>query len=189
MKTESSLLAPEKASKILMAAAFAGMMLPRQSDAQVATEPPDYGNSFVGRTDLGSGIVLVQGSVDGATDPNDYFQISGLAPNSPFSIQVTGLYTGTQAPFAQFYVFNLSSGILAQAFGGVSPGSPTFNATLTGVVPADGTIVGAAQLGEGSGTLTYSFAVPEPRASILTAAAALAAIAARRRKKSSQPAE
>src|ERR1700716_3716695 len=74
-----------KTSPALLAAAFAGMMLPHRGDAQVVSEPPDFGNTFATRTNLGSGILLFNGSVDTGTDPNDYFQLSGLSAGSTFS--------------------------------------------------------------------------------------------------------
>ena len=174
---------PLKASGILMGAAFAGMMLPQESDAQVASEPPDYGNSFASRTDLGSGIVLVNGNINNSpgTDVADYFQISGLTPGSTFSIDAS-LTRTSGAPFISLAIFNSSGSTLTSAFADLTT-NPTYTGTLTGTVPGDGILVGSAAFNENSGSLNYTFAIPEPRASVLTAAAALAALAAYRRKK------
>jgi hypothetical protein len=188
MKRESSCPRTGKISGILMTAAFAGMMLPQQSDAQIATEPPDYGNDFNSRTDLGSGIILVSGSITIPTDINDYFQISGLTAGSTFSIDVNVVRTGGAGAFVNLFILNSGGSVLDSGFGDLE-NSATFNDTLTGTVPNDGILVGSAQYNEGSGSASYSFAIPEPRASILTAATALAALAARRRKKKSQSAE
>jgi hypothetical protein len=188
MKKEDSLSRTGKTSGLLMTAAFAGMMLPQQSDAQVASEPPDYGNSFASRTDLGSGIVLVNGSVDIPTDLSDFFQISGLIGGSSFSIAVNATRTSGAGAFMDLRIFNTSGASLANTFADLASSS-TFSGTLTGTVPADGILVGSAQYNEGAGSASYSFAIPEPRVSILTAAGALAALAARRRKKKAESAE
>jgi len=164
-----------KTSALLLAAACAAFTGDSARAAIVAGEPPDFSDSAAAPTDLGPGVQVVTGSVSNS-DIRDYFKVTGLQPSVPFSINVTFTPVGTQQGGTLAILSSSGFPIDSEFF--LNDPSPR---TLTGIVPADGILIGAADSIEAGGG-AYSFSnVPEPAAAAL-AAAALATLARRKRK-------
>jgi hypothetical protein len=167
---------PRKTSTILLAAACAGFTANPAAAAIIVSEPPDFSDFSSSATNLGPGVQVVTGSVSNA-DVHDYFKVTGLQPSVPFSINVTFTPAGSQHG-GTLAILNSSGIQLDSEFFFDDPVSRT----LTGTIPGDGILIGAADSTEGGGG-AYSFSnFPEPGGAALAAAAALAALARRKRK-------
>lgn len=142
------------------------------AQATLVTESTDFGNSFAERTLLPVGTDVVTGVVGPSSDPDDFFQLSGLTPLAPFNVDFLGSVT------------NLDVGGEVLDSSGASFGIGGFHTVpldISGTVPADGILVLRTFYSEGGPYQVTTTVIPEPATSTLLTLG-LGALGWRRRK-------
>ena len=157
-----------------LTAAVAGM-----ASATTFTETSDFSNVFAGANVLPIGTDVVHaavGFVNGVSDPADYFQLKGLFAGSAFSLQTMtsdvlagymSIYSSSQSPIGSSKSFFTNQ-----------------NASVSGIVPADGILVVGITETEGGGAYTVNLlnTAPEP-STLVGAGLGLASVVALRRRR------
>lgn len=161
-----------------LTAAVAGM-----ASATTITETSDFSNVFAGANVLPIGTDVVHatvGFVNGVNDPADYFQLKGLFAGSAFSLQAMT----SDALAGNMNIYSSSQSPIGSANGSANFFFTNQNASVSGIVPADGILVVGITDGEGSGAYTVNLlnTAPEP-STLVGAGLGLASVVALRRKR------